>query len=543
MSGLKIHPIKLEKEAWEGVAPIVKESLQIVHSNFSSLKQWAIRTDSVIDEIKNHGQQTDSSVDELKASLKASQEQLHGVSDEVNTMQEQSEREFGVFASSIKQLFDGSLMYYDRFLESFEPGADLQDEQLHVESEECTDNIRIPVLEELAVFSKKLDGRLGHVDTAFHNWSKLREDTQEKSRVMRDKVCELQKASELTWERLLSWRELLRESQHEVGSLNVALKRTQDDVRGIQALQVTSEDVHRIVGQRAKGLEELHARTEGRVDSVQNSLELHVGQVNHKIGEMDKYFQTQIDDNTSNFKQMLERSLNPITAYLNSMHIKADEVRVDLDQVRGQVPVLQTSIDDVSSQLRVCDVNARERSTNLSSRVDELARASMDSFERSDSQRAELSDTLHSLCRELGARVSELRTLLEDTSQALDSMKYGELSSLGKNLISLEHKVAKWVHSSQLPAKVSEARLYALEAKLADEAECRLQLEEVVKERGPSRGPLPALTPSRPNTQGRPPSRPNTQGRTRDMQSSLHCSSASDHAVRSGSDHAVNLTV
>merc|ERR1712054_399955 len=97
---------------------------------------------------------------------------------------------------------------------------------------------------------------------------------------------------------------------------------------------------------------------------------------------------------------------------------------------------------------------------------------------------------------------------------ALDAVQNGELSSLGTNLASLEQKAAKWVHCSQLPAKMSEARLFALESKLADEAECRLHLEEAMKERGPSReasapsrGPLPALPSSRPSTQGRPRSK------------------------------------
>lgn len=101
--------------------------------------------------------------------------------------------------------------------------------------------------------------------------------------------------------------------------------------------------------------------------------------------------------------------------------------------------------------------------------------------------------------------MTELRDFLGNTSEALESVKYGELSNLSKNLLTLEQKVAKWVHSSQMPAKVSEARLYALEAKMAGEMEHRLQLEEVVKEsRGPSRNNLPTLPSSRPSTRARP---------------------------------------
>jgi len=207
--------------------------------------------------------------------------------------------------------------------------------------------------------------------------------------------------------------------------------------------------------------------------------------------------------------------MTPMTAYLNRMHVKADAIRVELDQVCGQVPTLKMFIEDVSSHLKSTDTEARERSMSLSTRLDDLVRTSGEGFSQGDVNRTELSETLHASCHDLGARIVELRVLMEKTSQALESVKFVELPNLGKNLMAMESKVAKWVHSSQLPAKMSEARLFSLEAKLANEMESRLVLEEVVKERGPSRSsPLPELPISRPNTrQGRPPSRAYEQGR------------------------------
>jgi len=41
----------------------------------------------------------------------------------------------------------------------------------------------------------------------------------------------------------------------------------------------------------------------------------------------------------------------------------------------------------------------------------------------------------------------------------------------------LQQQVSKWVQAHPLPAKVSEARLYSLEARLAEETNARLNIE------------------------------------------------------------------
>merc|ERR1712151_1123647 len=84
---------------------------------------------------------------------------------------------------------------------------------------------------------------------------------------------------------------------------------------------------------------------------------------------------------------------------------------------------------------------------------------------------------LNKLTRDLGDEISAVRSSLTGTADALETLRKGDISSLAKELTSLEQKVAKWVHAHPLPAKVSEARLYALEARLAEETDARLHLE------------------------------------------------------------------
>ena len=202
MSGLKVHPIDLSKEAWENVPPVVFKQFHIVSTNFTNIKKWTDRTDDKLQELRNKDQESEERLDGLDTSLSATQEQLQRVSDEVDAMKEQSNREFHTFTSCIKQLLDATLAYYERFVKSFDC-EHLEHEHLDLKSEEHTDELEV-----LMVLCRHLDGHLSHIGAAFDNWTKFRHDMEEKNGFVRLKVGELQKASNLTRERLLSWRKI-----------------------------------------------------------------------------------------------------------------------------------------------------------------------------------------------------------------------------------------------------------------------------------------------------------------------------------------------
>jgi chromosome segregation ATPase len=501
-SALKVHALDLNKESWENVPEKVLNTFKVVSTNTANQKKWCDRVDEKLKALSDQDEKSETLLSTLDASLENAQEQFGAMTQEMKVMQQKNERERQTFTACIKGLLDATVVFYEGFISA--SGKNLKERQ---SSEEQEDE-----LEAMMGMCRHLEGNVSEINSAFADWAVFRNTLEEKNEVMRGKVTELHGAHELTRNRLLSWRDILKQTQTEVGALNSALHMTQNDVAEIQRLQVTDDDVHIIYTERSKTLEDLHNQTAQHVVQVQGNLDSHVGNVTKKIDDLDQNFQSTMESHNSNMKQLLQQSLDPVTAYLNNMHVKADVVRVEVDQLLKQVPKLGSEIIDVSSRLKSSDAEGRERSASLSCSLDDHVQASEKSFQRTDAERTELSDTLHNLCQQLGSRQTELRSLLDDTSQALEIVRYSEMTNLGQNLMTLEQKVAKWVHSSPMPAKVSEARLYALEAKMADEMEHRLQLESEMKDghnsscisRGP---PLPSLPPSRPNTQGRPRSK------------------------------------
>merc|ERR1711933_476793 len=117
------------------------------------------------------------------------------------------------------------------------------------------------------------------------------------------------------------------------------------------------------------------------------------------------------------------------------------------------------------------------RAAELSDRVDKLVDSVTELSSRGEAQHNALSDGLNGLSNNLGDQIVAVRSSLTGTADALESLRKGDISSLSKDIASLEQKVAKWVHAHPLPAKVSEARLYALEARLSQETDARLHLE------------------------------------------------------------------
>lgn len=481
MSGLKIHSISLDKESWENVPPIVHKSFHVFSTNMSSIKRWTDRTDDRLKALTDQCHQNETHLESTDETLKSTQVQLQELSAEYHNMSEQSAKEFHTFTSCIKQLLEATLAFFARFVTSFGAG-DLEALKQDLDFAPVDGDGELDTLEHLQDLCGRLGVHLEGINDAFHVWGTWRSQSETTGQKMQSWVGELHRAFESTRERLLTWREMLKESSHAVDSLSSALSSTQNDVRRLQATQVRREDVDAVVDGCAQELQGLHSQTEERLGSLATTLEKHTVDFEAALKETEHQFDDLVYQRCNELAQGVERQLNPINAYLNTMHVKADTLRVELDGVCDQLPRLMSCIDEVSNQLNVCDGEGKQRAAELSGLVDNLARGATESREKGKADHLSITNTIQSLRREVDDHVSDLRMGLNNAVEALESVKQDDLSSFSRDLSHLEQKVAKWVHATPLPAKMSEARLYALEAKLAEEMESRLQLEETVRE-------------------------------------------------------------
>jgi len=483
-SSLKIHNISLDKESWENVPGLVFKSFHVFQTNMGNIKKWSEAQEANAKQLDTHHLQTDSRIDFTDATVLETQKQLKALSIEVAALTGHQQKEAETFNACLMHLLDATDSFFTRFVRAF--GAEETDEDERSEkaapSWEQTDRSSAArSAEQLHRRACGLAAQLTGVANAFDRWDHWRGMEEEKGLVTKERLEGLRVAAEGTRERLLAWRETFKESAYVVDSLGAALLATQSDVRELQSTQVRHNDVEEVVGKRTSFLEGLHKATESRVDGIADRMNTHVDDVEKMVRELQCKTDDKVEEHSNKVSDTVERHMNPLNAYLNNMHVKADLVRMELDRVCAQVPNLSSCIDSISRQLGELDDKEQNRSRVLAGRIDELVNTVAQGQQKTVKDRLELSGSIQQLSEDLCVRIGGVRTTLEGTTEALELVKNSELANLSKAHFALEQKVAKWVHAQPLPAKISEARLYALEARLADEMDSRLKLEETMK--------------------------------------------------------------
>lgn len=525
MPGLTMINLDLDKEKWENVPGITFHSFKQVSQTLTNVKKWADASERRFRTTSEQVlPQLDDRIAQSGSAVKETQQHIKELTAELRAIAEQQGLQRDTFALCIRQLLAVTRVFFETFGRSFgvelpaDPGggkpADgpaegraspamsvgndsprplqhgvgtdmpaVAESAARVSGVASSVNAAQPP-DELAALRDSgagLEACVEGLGSALDRWSDWRQTQVETNEATGRAISDLQVAAERSRERLLAWREMLKESSHVVEALNAALVSTQDDVRELQQRQVRREDVEEVVGQAAAGLEEQLGEAERRVDGIAESIGDHMADVDRLMKDMSQQVDVQIEQQTGRVAQMLESHLNPINAYLNTMHVKTDTIRSELDALSKRAVDLGSSIDDVADKVGHKDEESRARSVEIGSRFDSLEVAVGEDRDRRKEQHDEHTDAHRALSADLGTQLQDARASSRQLAEQLEAVKRGEVASLHRDLALLEQKVAKWVHSQPLPAKISEARLYALEARLAEEMDCRLRLEDELR--------------------------------------------------------------
>lgn len=528
-ASLKIHGIPLDKDSWENVPGLVHKAFLTCQQNMTNIRDWARRQEQGLKVNTDKLQVVETQISHVDRSLNTMQDQLQRLTTDLGGLITKTQDEAATFVACLFPLLRAIRAMLAGFGGSF--GVAIADGDLDGHS--CLEDHKVPsqhdgnagnesdhdadraaddadrtnseadgaqsaaqpeqqrCLEALRNQSVSLEASLGSLDVVFERWGNWRRETDGSTQAMRGTITELSEASSRIRERLLMWREMLKESSQVVDALGTSLSATQVDVRHLQETQVQKRDVDEAVGQSHQELEELQMQTEQRLSEVAQHVDAHMLDVQELIRQASEHTNTRIEEHNKSFMGLLERNLKPVNAYLNNMHVKADAVQVEIDTLKAQVPALDEHIRNVAEHLENSDMEAAHAAAELKARVDGLAVATAEGADERRVLAARLAEEVGGLSGDLGSRIGEVRASLEATTEKLEALRSGDVDENTKNLGILEQKVAQWVHAHPLPAKISEARLYALEARLCGEMDARMALEEHVKAntKTPSRTP------------------------------------------------------
>jgi len=470
----------MDKDQWEPVPNIVSSSMRAVHTTFQSLKSWAAYQEQDMkmeqerrDALERKLKDTDKQVEQL-------QERLKFLFAYTNSAFARQHKQTSALSGCLRRELGMTKTFISGFCQQFDVSVDKSNSQIAPEASEAT--AALSVEEDLAALCTELEGQLAGLNESFSRWKGWRQDEETRSDIAIAERQELRLAEERTRERLITWRETLKESAHVVDALSGAIVTTQRDVAELKSTVVPRSTVDEVVKKKGEELEKVMWKNNERIGELFSTLSDHKAEVQNNVALVEQSMKERIENHGEEVIGHLRNNLNPITTYLNTMHVKADAARQELDELITQVPQLRNQIGDVSASLQRSESDSKNQINDVRERLDQVAADLLSHSDLLHKNRQEWSDSMTESSRDIQERVMDVKNQHKRLQVALDSVQQHRLTSLDHGLSTLEQKVAKWVHSQPLPAKISEARLYALESHLLEETNARMRLEAQIQD-------------------------------------------------------------
>lgn len=465
---LKVVTINLEKEAWENVAAIVYKSFTTYSGNMQSLKRWADRQDERCTIAAADKAMFEARVDQIEAGMKSLQTQLQALTG--NSSGSSDER---ILADDCSLCLSRLERCIGVLFSQFGDLGPTSPSRSPVDGE-------TPLPPETSRIGDGLEAQLPNLEQAIKALSSDR-DRQENSRTAsRAELEEMKQDSENMKQQLALWREILKENSEAVDAFGDLLAATQGVVHDLEVTQVHKSDLAEQLQSQNEAFQQRISGTDDAMKSLTDLIEARIEDVCQLVAAAERENYECIERRNKEVARVLESQLNPVNAYLNTMHVKIEAGKIEFDTLQNEVNKMHRIQDDMRQQAKVFHETHGRHEMQLEAGTRSLRDAQAKLESTVDRRVGEMSAALKGLLDSLGGEIGTLRASLAKLEEVLSSVRGNDLHLLTTSLHSLEQKVAKWVHATHLPAKVSEARLFSLEVRLAEEMEARLTLESKV---------------------------------------------------------------
>lgn len=482
---IDLRMLNWEKEHWDGVQLNVKNAFQVVSNNTSRLQTWTQDMQDTMKQVEGDSILQRGTLDDLIDEVEETRSNLSDLTKKFTALSTSTRQELDSNHASTKVLLEVFSSFFTHFVHAMRnQDFSKATSPARPKAQQQSSTSERDVLNHLDDLSSKLSTEFTHLDEAFLGWDKWRASKDEKEQYLCRRLDEHQRVSDAAQERMLQWREMLKENTQTVDALNNSLAETQNDIRSIQSVQIVQEHLDDVLGKKGDEILEVFNNAEERFSDFRANLSKSMAEVETKLKVSQEAMSQQVSELGETVRNSLESGLNPVHAFLNSIHVKTNTMRADVDQLQKQVPQLQTGIEDATGESRQFEKDGIERHRQLSVRLDELTMQSSENIEKAGRERADIATANRQLRQEVGEHLEKVHQSLTINAEAVEALRQTELPRVCREFLALEEKVAKWVRTDPMPSKISEARLYSLEARLAQEMEARLLFEEGARKSG-----------------------------------------------------------
>jgi hypothetical protein len=531
MSHLKCHSIADNKESWENVPSIVADSMKTLNDNFKNVRRWALGQENALKEESLLRFELEQKLKQTNEKLNLAHQRLNFLFAYTNNLFARQRADCSTVTACLQQHLGATRCYWKLMGDAFGVDVNIKDPK----KDELGD------LQVLVHECEELGAQLRMVDEIFDSWRGWRKDQVGRIEALEKGTEELQGEATRTHDRLCTWRETIKENSWSVQNLSSMILETRGVVNDLCENRVTYDAMGEALDVKHRELEEIISgemavrasvtdKLDGRCDTLSSMIDMHVRET-----------EDHMDRHSHEVMNIMQNNLTPVTQYLNSMHVKSDEVKAQLTAIQKEVPVLQHGLEEARTLIRQHEQERHNEFLLHDGRIEGLEESARKHHDQFITERHAWTSSIQDSKKDIDAQVDFLHEKLKGTDGVQEDHS-DRMVNLDESLNHLQQKVAKWVHLQPLPVKVSEARLYALEARINEEIDRRLQLEARVETPATSRphsraaaaSPMPPMptglpklppksmspTPP-PGPPNRPPSADNLSGRKYSREGSL----------------------
>lgn len=470
MAHLKCHSVSKNKESWENIPEIVAQSITTLDDNFKNVRRWALDLENTRKEEALLRLDQQQKLKQTNEQLKLANQKLNFLFVYANQLFAHQRGDCRTITACLQQHLGATRSQFKSFGHAF--GVEIRTTER--KQDELGD------LQALVRECQELDGQLASLDEAFLSWQSWRSKNTGRIEALEGATQELHKDAESTHDRLCSWREKIKENQWTVQNLSEMLSETRGVVSDLCANRVTYDAMDEALGQTQQALrdkisQEMALQTSvteqlgGRCDNFSSMLDSHVQDTDERMNR-----------HNNEVLNIMQSNLTPVTQYLNSMHVKSDEVKAQLTTIQKQVPTLESGLEEARALIKQHEQERQDQFLAHDGRIESLEGCTQDHIDLFTLERNAWTSSIEKSRSEVDAQVDTLKEKFK-ASENLQEDHVDRMVNLEESLSHLQQKVAKWVHMQPLPVKVSEARIFALEARINEEIDRRLQLEARVE--------------------------------------------------------------
>lgn len=463
--GLNVIDLHLEKEDLKEISPALMTAFKNTAINMQRIKQWSEKIEAAMVEAQAQDVNKQQRLGQLESNFEKFQKQVQFLFVYTTSLFSRARQSTMEQASQLQRHAEVNSSFISQFCGFFGVKTKVSPET-HNATTQGNSNAVLASGLEVDTFSE-----------CFARWQGRKNEEERQTENVVSSIQELRIINDRTRERMLAWRDTVSANAHLIEALTATSTTAQNELQLLKAQNVPIKKIESMI-------QEALEQWKGQVDKNMKHIEENrnfMRAAAAKLAEENRATWTEMEQR---FEQhgvetiaLMKKNIAPMNAYLNSMHVRTDAMQQQLKELDNRLPELEAKFLSMVEDIRQRHDDQSIETQRSTALVGQLRQNMEEQHMELECEKQAWAMELKDTSKQFHEHLEDLSGSVEQIRNGLQSLEKGRFEKMTHALRSLDQKVTTWIGNNSLPAKISEARLYALESKLNEEAKSRFKLE------------------------------------------------------------------